>query len=83
MSLLAGDRTIWLVLIDAALGLAIVACVVVVVAGVVREIIARRRSAAPVPPRDGDRVFESPGLGCTMADGGEPVGPDAPPRRPT
>jgi hypothetical protein len=53
-----------------ALGLVTLACVVVIVVGVVRELADRRRRHAA--PAD-DHAFVTPGLGVTMADGGERI----------
>ncbi len=67
-----GPDTFWLNFTNLALGLVTLVCVLVVAAGVVRELqhrFARRRKSAD------DHAFVTPELGLTMADGGERVEP--------
>jgi hypothetical protein len=62
----------WLNVTNLALGLLVLVCWVLVTVGVVRALADRRkRRLAPILPLQ-DRHF-APGLGATMADGGEPV----------
>ena len=65
-----GTDTFWLDFTNIALGLVTLVCVIVVAAGVVRELghrFARARRLAD------DHAFHSPELGVTMADGGERI----------
>ena len=69
-------QTLWLNITNAALGAVVLICVLVLAAGVVQELRlrARRRAGQPTPIRAaGDHAFDVPGLGLTMADGGESV----------
>jgi hypothetical protein len=71
-------QTLWLNITNAALGAVVLICVLVLAAGVVQEfrLRARRRVSEPTPIRlAGDHAFDVPGLGLTMADGGESVEP--------
>jgi hypothetical protein len=63
--------TYWLNATNIALGLVTLWCLVAIVAGVVQELVARRRPAH----EDDDHVFATPELGLTMADGGRRVTP--------
>jgi hypothetical protein len=67
----ANPETLWLNVTNVALGLVALACVVAIGLGVVQELWARYRSRVQAPADD--HAFEIPGLGWTMADGGEPV----------
>jgi hypothetical protein len=65
-----GPDTFWLDFTNIALGLVTLVCVLAVVAGVVHEVghrLANRRMLVD------DHAFEEPGLGVTMADGGERI----------
>jgi hypothetical protein len=72
-----GPDTFWLNFTNIALGLVTLVCVLVVAGGVARELLHRleRRAVA----RD-DHAFATPGLGVTMADGGERLEKDPPSR---
>ena len=62
----------------AALGAVVLICVLVLVVGVLQELRlrAKRRETEPTPIRlVGDHAFDVPGLGLTMADGGESIEP--------
>jgi hypothetical protein len=59
--------TFWLNFTNAALGVVTLICLLAIGAGVVQELLARRRAAAE--PQD-DHAFVTPELGMTMADGG-------------
>jgi hypothetical protein len=72
-----GPDVFWLNFTNFALGLVTLGCALLIGGGVVRELVHRwrRRAAASAD----DHAFVTPGLGVTMADGGERI--DAP--RPT
>ena len=76
-----GPDLFWLNFTNIALGLVILLCVLLVLGGVAHELLHRwkRRAAA----RRDDHAFATPGLGVTMADGGERIdeGPASPKRR--
>ncbi len=71
-----GPDTFWLNFTNIALGLVTLLGVLVIVAAVARELWERweRRAAAP----EDDHAFATPGLGVTMADGGERIGKGKP-----
>jgi len=75
-----GPDTFWLNFTNIALGLVTLACGLVIAGGVARELLLRwqRRAVASAD----DHAFATPGLGVTMADGGERVDErkGAPPR---
>ena len=80
-----GDpETIWLNLTNAALGVVVLACLLAVALGVVKELVARRRARARASAeldremkelvasyQNDPHILDVPGLGVTMADGGE------------
>ncbi|HSD66952.1 MAG TPA: hypothetical protein VLF95_09640 [Vicinamibacteria bacterium] len=61
--------TFWLTFTNISLGLVTLLCVLVVAGGVARELLHRR--GRRVLAREDDHAFATPGLGVTMADGGE------------
>jgi len=73
--------TYWLTVTNVVLGLVVLVCCVAVAVGVVQELAARRRKAVAASELDrevadlvsayGGHAFQVPGLGVTMADGGE------------
>ena len=71
--------TVWLTITNIVLGAVAALCVVVMAGGIIHEAIARirkRRRIEAEIDRDmqmfnDERAFHSPGLGITMADGGE------------
>jgi hypothetical protein len=75
--------TTWLNIMNAALGLVVLICCAAVALGVLQELAARRRKRACAAQLDRElndliggydaHAFHVPGLGVTMADGGEPV----------
>ena len=65
-----GSDTFWLDFTNIALGLVTLVCVIVVVAGVVRELGHRLLHAKKLAD---DHAFDTPELGLTMADGGERI----------
>lgn len=67
-----GDpHTLWVNLTNAGLGLVTLICLGVVAASVVRELLERARVKARRTALLDDHAFDVPGLGWTMADGGE------------
>jgi tetrahydromethanopterin S-methyltransferase subunit D len=82
MALIAIDsETLWLNVMNGALGIVVLICLAVIVGGVIYEFAVRsRRRAAIVRNADNEvramldnHSFNVPGLGLTMADGGEPI----------
>jgi hypothetical protein len=76
-------QTLWLTVTNIGLGLVVLACIVAVAIGVVQEVIAKRKLSAEMKGIDREvkdlvgayhdgHAFDVPGLGWTMADGGEP-----------
>jgi hypothetical protein len=64
-----GPDTFWLNFTNIALGLVTLACVLVIAGGIAREWLSRRERRMALP--EDDHAFATPGLGLTMADGGE------------
>ncbi len=84
---MSNPDTLWLNLTNAALGLVVLACLLAVALAVVKEIVARRRASAAIDREVRDLVasyetnphlLDVPGLGLTMADGGEIRQPEDP-----
>jgi hypothetical protein len=80
-------QTLWLNLTNLALGVVTLAAVLVLVCGVGRELVLRRRKANALDAEmramlrdEPGHIMSVPGLGLTMADGGEALGPVQPPR---
>jgi hypothetical protein len=81
---MSDPSTYWLTFTNAALGIIVLACFVAVAIGIWQELAARRRKAAEMSKLDREvtdlvssydgHVFNVPGLGVTMADGGEELG---------
>lgn len=71
-----GPDTFWLDFTNIALGLVTLACVLVMVAGLVSELRHRLRLRAGAGADD--HAFATPRLGVTMADGGERLDQDEP-----
>jgi hypothetical protein len=75
--------TYWLSAMNVVLGLVVLVCCGALVVGVLQEIAARRRKRAQLAALDREvsdlvasydsHAFDVPGLGMTMADGGDPV----------
>ncbi len=65
----ADPQTLWVNLTNAALGLFTLVCIFVVGLSVARELRARARTRERASADD--HAFDMPGLGWTMADGGE------------
>ena len=80
---MSDPSTYWLTVMNIALGAVVLVCCAAVGIGVARELAARRKKKAPnldrevadlvASYRDG-HSFDLPGLGVTMADGGEDLG---------
>lgn len=76
--------TYWLTVTNIALGVMVLICCGAVAFGVVQEIVARRKKVASMSKLDREvadlvasydsHAFNVPGLGITMADGGEETG---------
>jgi hypothetical protein len=74
--------TYWLTVTNVGLGIVTLICCVAVAAGIVQEIVVRRRKAAALSNMDREvadllsdsHAFQLPTLGVTMADGGERSG---------
>jgi hypothetical protein len=64
-------ETLWLILTNAVLAVVCTVCIALVGVGVARDLIARMLA------RRETHAFQVAGLGLTMADGGEPVKPEA------
>jgi hypothetical protein len=62
----------WLTFVNIALGLVCVACVALVVGAAILDRLAKSRGEEPAAAAD-NHAFVVPGLGTTLADGGEPV----------
>jgi hypothetical protein len=66
-------ETVWINLTNLTLGIVTLACVLAVAWGVAAEVLVRlRKRAESLIPAD-DHAFAVPGLGLTMADGGEKI----------
>jgi len=75
--------TYWLTITNIGLGVVVLICCGAVAFGIVQELVARRRKRASMSQLDREvadlvsaydgHVFHIPGLGVTMADGGDPV----------
>jgi hypothetical protein len=80
-------QTLWLNVTNLALGVVILAAVLIVVGAVGRELAFKHRRMRPTADIDAElrsildvaspHILEVPGLGLTMADGGTPVKPAA------
>jgi hypothetical protein len=66
-----GPDTFWLNFTNIALGLVTLACVLLIAGGVARELRLRWQRRAVLS--EDDHAFATPGLGVTLADGGERV----------
>lgn len=81
---MSDPATYWLTVTNIALGVMVLVCCAAVAFGVVQELAARRKKAAEASRLDrevadlvsayGSHAFNVPGLGLTMADGGEEHG---------
>jgi hypothetical protein len=69
-------QTLWLNLTNLGLGVVVLTCIGVVGYGVLRDLLARRRSESQDEAGNvASHAFHTPELGWTMADGGEPEKP--------
>jgi hypothetical protein len=83
---LSDPSTYWLTVTNIGLGVVTLLCCVAVAFGVAQELAARRKKRASMSKLDGEvadlvagfdgHAFNVPGLGITMADGGEPLKPE-------
>jgi hypothetical protein len=64
-------QTLWVNLTNLGLGLVTLVCLVVVGVSIARELLERARVKARAAAWEDDHAFALPGLGWTMADGGE------------
>lgn len=75
---LSDPKMFWLNITNIVLGIVTLVCCVVVGYGVVQEILVRIRKSRTAPAISDDHTFLVPGLGVTMADGGEKVAKTSP-----
>jgi hypothetical protein len=76
-------ETTWLNVTNILLGVVVALCAVVMLGGIAHEFISRARKRHRIDAEldrdmrllNDDRAFDSPSLGITMADGGEPRKP--------
>ncbi len=68
---LGDPKTLWLNVTNIALGVVTLLCVGIVVWGAATEVLGRLRRRWAVYMGEDAHVFAAPGLGTTMADGGE------------
>lgn len=82
---MSDPSTYWLTLTNAVLGIVVLICCAAVAFGVMQEVVARRKKKAALSALDREvtdlvgsfsdgHIFHAPGLGITMADGGEELG---------
>jgi hypothetical protein len=82
---MSDPSTLWLTITNAALGVVVLICCVAVAIGVFQELAAKRKKVAVMSKIDREvsdlvasfedgHAFHLPGLGVTMADGGEELG---------
>jgi hypothetical protein len=64
-------ETFWLNVTNIALGVVTLVCLLAVAGVVFKEVVQRVRQRATVLAANDDHAFVMPGLGLTMADGGE------------
>jgi hypothetical protein len=73
MFALEDPEVFWLNVTNYGLGVLCAICIVVVLVGVTRDLVDRRRRALAQVLRFDDHAFRVPRLGMTMADGGRRV----------
>ena len=88
---MSDPSTYWLTVTNVLLGVVTLLCCAAVAFGVAQEVVARRKKRAAMSRMDGEvadliagfdgHAFNVPGLGVTMADGGEPVKSAQPEKR--
>jgi hypothetical protein len=69
-------QTFWLNVMNAALGAVCLVCIALFLVSVAQEVAAWVRQRSAKVAQLHDHAFSVPGLGLTMADGGEPLDPD-------
>ena len=82
---MSDPSTYWLTVTNIGLGVVALVCCAAVAIGVIQELAAKHKKAAAMSSLDrevadlvssyGGHAFQVPGLGLTMADGGEEVDP--------
>lgn len=87
---MSDPSTYWLTFTNVALGVVTLICCGAVAFGVLQELAARRKKHAALDRLDGEvsdllagfdgHTFQTPELGVTMADGGEPIRKEEPRR---
>lgn len=87
---MSDPSTYWLTLTNVALGVITLLCCGAVAFGVLQELAAKRKKRAALSRLDSEvsdlvatydgHTFDVPGLGLTMADGGEEIRPKEPKR---
>ena len=77
---LGDPETLWLNITNIALGVVTAVCFAVVIWGAAVEVLARARRRWARRMGEDEHVFAVPGLGTTMADGGEKLGPKDKPK---
>lgn len=85
-------QTLWLNIVNLSLGVVTLVCIAAISYGVLQDLRARakkrasdsaiERKAMDVVSGFGGHAFDMPGLGLTMADGGEPLDKVAQPQKP-
>ena len=80
---MSDPSTYWLTLTNIALGVVVLICCLAIAAGVIQEFAVRRKKKAALADLDSEvaslvssyegHAFDVPGLGLTMADGGEAI----------
>jgi hypothetical protein len=80
---MSDPSTYWLTVMNVVLGIVVLVCCAAVAVGIMQEIVTRRKKRAAIAALDhevadlvaayGGHAFNVPGLGVTMADGGEPA----------
>ena len=70
---ISDPKMLWLNIANIALGILTLVCWVLVGYRLVQEVLERKRKSKNKPVTSDDHTFLVPGLGVTMADGGERV----------
>ena len=70
---ISDPKMLWLNITNIALGILTLVCWMLVAYGVVQEVLERKRKSKNTPAASDDHAFFIPGIGITMADGGERV----------
>ena len=70
---ISDPKMLWLNIANIALGILTLVCWVLVGYRLVQEVLERKRKSKNTPAASDDHTFLNPGIGITMADGGERV----------